>query len=338
MASPVSSRRRERELLLVIALACAVACGPRAQGPSRPPAPRTPTRVLARPPAEVQRLLSSAPFRLRDPNRAETGIMGVSKATAHFPEQRLDLPVKWAPAPPRTLDAWNAAPRKELAAFAIQQWFLEPDEWVVPPTAVRCVPLREYPRMPEKPAPNVPGGRCVLGLLAAWLQHVTPVEVVVDPERFARDRAYAGHVADFNLLLHLIDHRDGRSSNLLVTDDGRRIYSVDNGIAFGNLVWNYFVVNWNVLRVPALRRASVERLRGVTQAHLDALAVVQELRADRRRVLQPVRPSAPFDPARGARVRRGRVQLGLTAGEIAGVAARLDALLARVDAGAIRTF
>jgi hypothetical protein len=148
---------------------------------------------------------------------------------------------------------------------------------------------------------------------------------------------YAAHVADFNLLLYLIEHRDGRSSNILVGDDGRRVYSVDNGIAFGSLVWNYFVVNWNELRVPALRRASIGRLRRVTRADLDALAVVRELRADRKRVLQPVRASA-VRSGDGARVRQGHVQLGLTADEITGVARRLAALLARVDAGEIRTF
>jgi hypothetical protein len=337
MSCPVSTRARR--LSLVGAVLLATACTtPRAYGPSPRPTSRTPTRTLARPPAEVARLLSSSPFKLRDIERAATGVMGVSKAMAHFPQEGLDLPVKWAPAPSDTLDGWNAAPRKELATLAIQQWFLDPDDWVVPPTSMRCVPLREYPRVPVKPNPAVPGTRCVLGLIAAWLQHVSPVESVFDPERFEDDEAYAARVADFNLLLYLIEHRDGRSSNILVSDDGRRIYSIDNGIAFGNLVWNYFVVNWDVLRVPALRRESVDRLRRVTRADLNALAVVRELRVDRKRVLQPAEPSAPFDPAQGARVRTGHVQLGLTTDEIAGVAERLQQLLARVDAGEIATF
>jgi len=305
---------------------------------TRAPAARTPARELTRPPAEIVRLLSSARFELRDVKRAEGGVMGVSKATAHFPVERVDLPVKWAPAPRATLDGWNAAPRKELAAFAIQQWFLGPDDWIVPPTAMRCVPLTEYPRMEEKPEPTIEGTRCVLGLLAAWLQHVTPAEVIYDPDRFTRDPAYAARVADFNLLTYLIEHRDGRSSNILVSEDGQRVYSVDNGIAFGNLVWNYFVTNWDVLRVPALRRASIDRLRRLTRADLDALLVVSELRADRKGVLRPTRPGPPFDPANGARVRSDQVQLGLTRQEIDGVAQRLTQLLARVDAGEIPAF
>jgi len=296
--------------------------------------------VLSRPPAEIQRLLSSARFELRDMKRAETGIMGVSKAMAHFPDQRIDLPIKWAPAPKGTLDAWDASPRKELAAFAVQRWFLDPDDWLVPPTAMRCVPLATYPHDAKTIEPTVEGTRCVLGLVAAWLQNVEPVQVIYDAERFAHDRAYAEHVADFNLFAYLVEHRDARSSNILVTKDpvGQRIYSVDNGIAFGNLVWNYLVANWDVLRVPALRRASIDRLRRVTRTDLDALLVVFELRSDEQGVLQPTRPGPPFDPSVGARVRDARVQLGLTGTEVDGVATRLKQLLARVDAGEIATF
>jgi hypothetical protein len=112
---------------------------------SRPP-------EMPLPPEELQRLLASAPFELRSMERAEAGIMGVSKSKAYFPSRRLELTVKWAPAPPKTADAWNASPRKELAAFAVQRWFLDPDDWVVPPTAMRCVPLSAYRRL----APDVP--------------------------------------------------------------------------------------------------------------------------------------------------------------------------------------
>jgi hypothetical protein len=326
---------------LALAVALCAACAHPQPGPLPPrkaakahPA----TRELGRAPAEIQRLLESEPFELRDVKRTERGVMGVSKAIAHFPKQGVDLPIKWAPAPSGSLDAWNAAPRKELAAFAVQQWFLEPDDWIVPPTAMRCVPLAQYPTGDVTPTPTIEGTRCVLGLVAAWLQHVKEPEVLYDPEHFARDRTFATSVADFNLFAYLIEHRDGRGGNILVSEDGERIWSVDNGIAFGNLVWNYFVTNWDVLRVPALRKASVDRLRRVTQADIDALLVVTELRPDRNGVLQPVKPGAPFDPSVGARARGTRVQLGLGRPEVDAVADRLRALLAHVDAGEIKTF
>ena len=325
---------------LALAVALCDACAHPQTGPLPPPTAATPhpaTRELGRPAADVQRLIGTAAFELRDVKRAERGVMGVSKATAHFPKQGIDLPIKWAQAPPASLDAWNASPRKEVSAFAVQQWFLEPDDWIVPPTAIRCLALGEYPVEP-KPAPTVQGTRCVLGLVAAWLKDVKPPEVIYDPAHFAKDRTYAASVADFNLLTYLIEHRDGRGGNILVSDDGERVWSVDNGIAFGNLVWNYFVTNWDVLRVPALRKASIDRLRRVTKDDLDGLLVVSELRPDREGVLQPVRPGPALDPSTGARVRGTEVQLGLSRPEVDAVADRLRALLEHVDAGEIKTF
>jgi len=336
MRTPPSPSRTALALAVALCAACA-----RPQAGPLPPRkaakPHPATRELGRSAADVQRLIDSAPFELSDVKRTERGVMGVSKATAHFPAQRVDLPVKWAPAPPASLDAWNAAPRKEIAAFAVQQWFLDPDDWIVPPTGIRCIPLSEYPIEP-KPAPTVPNTHCVLGLVAAWLKDVKPPEVIYDPEHFAKDRTYAASIADFNLLTYLIEHRDGRGGNILVSDDGERIWSVDNGIAFGNLVWNYFVTNWDVLRVPALRKASVDRLRRVTKDDVAALLVVRELRADRQGVLQPTRPSAAWDPSIGARVRGTQVQLGLSRPEVDAVSDRLRALLEHVDAGEIKTF
>jgi len=176
-------------------------------------------------------------------------------------------------------------------------------------------------------------------LIAAWLQEVSPAEVIYDEERFRSEPAYAHHRADMNVLTYLIDHRDGRRANFLVprTDDGR-IYAIDNGIAFGGLVWNYFVPNWNVVRVPALRRGAVDRLRRITAADVSALLVLVELRADAKGILQAAPREAPWDASAGARLRPGRVQLGLTDDEAAAVAARLERLLARVDAGDIAVF
>ena len=336
----MTARRFSLRVAIALAGALCAACAHTPAGPLPPRTaakPHPATRELGRPAAEIQRLLDAAPFELRDVKRTERGVMGVSKATAHFPEQRVDVRIKWAPAPPASLDAWNAAPRKEIAAFAVQQLFLEPDDWIVPPTSIRCVALSEYPVEP-KPAPTVKGTHCVLGLVAAWLKDVKEPEVIYDPEHFAKDRTYAASVADFNLLTYLIEHRDGRGGNILVSDDGERVWSVDNGIAFGNLVWNYFVTNWDVLRVPALRKASIDRLRRVTKADIDALLVVRELRAHREGVLQPVKPGAAFDPSSGARVHGTQVQLGLSRPEADAVADRLRALLEHVDAGEIKTF
>jgi hypothetical protein len=297
------------------------------------------THALPLPPGQVEQLLAHAPFEIESMKPAGAGVMGAAHARARFPARRLELDVKWKTAPAGTADGWDNSPRKELAAYDVQQWFLDPDDWIVPPTAIRCIPLDAYERL-GKATPTIEGTRCVLGLVAAWLSHVSPPEVLYDPQRFANDPRYAAHFADLNLLTYLIDHRDGRLSNFLVSDDpdDGRVWTVDNGIAFGNLVWNYFVTNWNEIRVPALRRASVERLRRVTPAQLERLLVVAELEADARGVLQPVAPRRPRDVDGGTRVTPGRIQLGLTRDELEGVATRRTELLARVDRGEIPLF
>jgi hypothetical protein len=142
-------------------------------------------------------------------------------------------------------------------------------------------------------------------------------------------------MAYFNLLTYLIEHRDGREGNFLVADDpgDRRIFSVDNGVAFGSLLTNWFVPNWQKIRVPSLPRQSIDRLRKVTPEQLDALGVVTEMKADAAGVLRVVPPGANAAPRKGARVETGWLQLGLTRKEIEHVKQRIDRLLADVDAG-----
>jgi hypothetical protein len=173
----------------------------------------------------------------------------------------------------------------------------------------------------------------VLGTLALWLRHVHVADPPYDPARFVRDARYAHHLANFNLVTYLIDHQDAKVDNFLAADDDTnpRLFSVDNGITFGNLRHNYAVINWNRLHVPALTRRAVERLRGVGPADLAGLATVAELHADARGQLWPVEPGRCLDREAGLRWRNGILQLGLTADEIARVAERVRTVLDRVD-------
>jgi hypothetical protein len=66
--------------------------------------------------------------------------------------------------------------------------------------------------------------------------------------------------------------------------------------------------------------------------------VLGELRADSAGVLSAVTPGENLDPKVGTRVAPGRIQLGLTAAEIDGIATRLQELLARIDAGELGVF
>jgi len=122
-------------------------------------------------------------------------------------------------------------------------------------------------------------------------------------------------------------------------DDSRRqVFAVDNGISFGPWIFNYFVRNWTKLRVPAVRRESIERLREVRREDLDFLAVIEQLEVDEDGVLRPVPPGAPFDPDAGARAHAGAVQFGLTTSEIDDAYGRIEALIEAVDEGRVPVF
>jgi hypothetical protein len=292
------------------------------------------------PPREAERLLSRAPMRFDELRSTEHGVAGAMKATVRFPRAHRTLEVKWKPVAPGHLDGWNNNPRKELATYVIQQWFLAPEDYVVPTIALRCVPLADYARFDPDAEPAVEGTRCVLGTLSLWLEHVDVPEVLLDPARFATDPNYAYHLANFNVLAYLVEHRDGRSGNILVAEDesNRRVFAVDNGISFGGLIYNFLTTNWDVIRVPAIRRAVVEKLRAVGPDQLAALGTLAELRADAKGVLQPVPVTPPLDPSAGVRMAPGWIQLGLTTDEIDAVAQRLAALLAQVDDGRLAVF
>jgi hypothetical protein len=248
---------------------------------------------------------------------------------------------KWKPAP-RGGEGFNNLPRKELAAYEFQKLFLEPDEYVVPPTVALCIPVGRHEAEIADEAPTFPGSECVFGLAAYWLENVTP-EDALDLKRFEDDAAYRTSLATLNLFTHLIDQRDSREANFLVaTDPDRpRLFSIDNGLAFGGFKNPFtvlgFIPDWAEIRVPVLPRRHVDRLRGVTRADLDRLAVVAQF--ERREGLLVRVPAGEFAaPDKGVRLLESGVQLGLTRNEIDGIEARLRRLLERVDRGEVGLF
>ena len=292
------------------------------------------------PPDEAERLFSQAPFELISLESTSHGVAGALKAKIAFPDDGRRLTIKWKVAPPGTMDSWNNNPRKELATYFVQRWFLEPQDYVVPTVAVRAVPIAAYRRLDPKATPTVDGTHCLVGTLALWLEHIAVPDVLHDRARFAMEPDYAYHLSNFNVLTYLVAHRDGRSGNILVADTGnnRRVFAVDNGISFGGFVYNFLTTNWHVIRVAAIRREVVLRLRAVDRDALSVLATLVELEVDADGVLRPVQAGAPIDPDRGVRMAPGRVQLGLTTAEIEAVAQRISSLLERVDEGALAVF
>ncbi len=91
--------------------------------------------------------------------------------------------------------------------------------------------------------------------------------------------------------------------------------------------------------MPALPRATVERLRALDRATLDAkLGTLTQMHADPTGRLEVVEQGAPWDPERSVRMRGTSLQLGLTRSEIDAVWKRRGRLLDAVDAGRITLF
>jgi hypothetical protein len=287
------------------------------------------------PSEELARRLSHGDFEIVSVKGAGGGIMGAKKLRLRL-DDGVEIDVKWKQTPAGA-EGWNNSPRREIAAYEVQKLFLEPDDYVVPVSVPRCIPLATYAAVERRSQGNVLGADCVLGLFSVWLQNVRQPERLFDPGRFQRDGGYARSLGHLNILTYLINHQDGRANNFLISTVEQRpqLFSIDNGLAFSAVFHNYFIPHWNRIRVPSLPGKSVERLRAVGREDLGRLAVVAEMKGDEHGVLQNVKASENWNRLIGARLAPGRVQFGLTASEIEAIAERLAKLLRDVDEGKV---
>lgn len=263
--------------------------------------------------------------------RTEKGASGPRRYVIEFPTLQETVRFKWASVP-RSLDGLNNSPRREVAAYEVQKLFLDPEDYVVPTTFLRCLT-----QVPDEP--RWAGANCSLGAAAVWLQNVKPPVLLYDVSRFVKEPIYAYYMSNLNLFTYLIAHGDGNQNNFLVSDNDQRrqVFSIDNDVALGHIP-NVFVLNWDVIRVPALREDSIDRLRRLEREDLDFLGVVAELRLDDQRVYVSVSPGQNLDPESGALERDGTLQFGLAKAEIDGIWSRIQRVIADVDAGKIEVF
>jgi len=266
--------------------------------------------------------------------------MGAKRVTVVFADTGERLNAKWKEAPAGG-DGWNNSPRREIGVYEVQKLFLDPADYIVPPIVARGIEFDAYRAVRPDPVANIDGTQCVYGALAVWLSNVTLPERVFDAERFAHDDRYAHHFGNLNLLHYLTDHRDARTNNFLVPIDRTdpRIFSIDNGIAFGGMLFNFFTWHFNKIRVDRLPARSIERLRRVTRHDLDRLAIFSELRANHAGLLCHVAPCLNLDCKHGSRVAApGVIQIGLTSAEIDAIDGRIQQLLGRIDSGELTVF
>jgi hypothetical protein len=247
----------------------------------------------------------------------------------------MPIRVKWAAAP-RGGDSFNNRPRYEIAVYEIQKLFLDEEDYVVPPTVARAMPLDEYPR--EHAVISTFGGTdAVVVLMQYWLSNVTG-EDVYDKNRLKNDSVYARHLADMNILTYLVRHADAGPGNLLISTvaTNPRLFAVDNGVTFGEI--SNRPDDWRNLLVDHLPRGTVERLRAISEEDLHrALGVLVQFEVRDGQLVQ-VEPTENLSPGDGVRREGNVIQFGLTSGEIRGVHGRLQDLLKDVDEGKYEIF
>ena len=294
---------------------------------------------IPRPADELEREIATEPFRIATAEISRPKAKGdiTLKAELSFsgePPYR----VKLRRAEPGAED-FNNRPRYDLAAYELQKLFLDPAEYVVPPTALRMVPLAELRAYAAEAKPTFKGSDEVLVVLQYWLQEVKVIADVYDATRFAADAAYARHIGQLNVLTWLIEHGDSNVGNFLISraEEGARVFSIDNGVAFAFNESDRGTL-WQDLRVDRLPADTVGRLRGITEDELHRRlgVLAQWALQDGRWVAVP--PGENLAPGRGVRREDDTVQVGLTRSEVADIGRNLQRLLKDLDSGKIKTF
>lgn len=311
---------------------------------SRPPPPDWPVSTPAQlcadrklerddfcmPVDRLERWMSAPDLRVTHVATAAQGISAPRKLRIVTPEG-IAFSVKFKPVP-ADLDNLNNSPRRELAAYEIQKLFLDEDDYVVPPTMLRCLPIAG----PLTDLEPFDGSGCALGVMAYWVENVGDEEVVSE-EEWEEDPTYRDALGKLNVFTVLIGHQDDMGANFVrsLDDDRPRLLSIDNGLSLGAMGVNPFQIftsGWSSVKVVSIPSETAQRLQQLTAKDFDALGVVAQLRreGDLWVSVEPLDP--PFDPAEGVRRREGNIQLGLTAEEITGVHTRAVEL-----AGALRS-
>jgi hypothetical protein len=295
--------------------------------------------AVCMPSAKLEHLLKDSELSLLQVGPTSGGTAGAMAMWLRFPKENITVKAKWKQAA-RGGQAMNNQPRKELAAYALQKLFLDPDEYVVPPTVSRCIPLDLYNIEVRPTRPTFPGTACAFGVLAYWIQGATTLDGY-DKARFANDLLYRRAIVNLNIFTYLFDHRDTRPANFLVSksDEAPRAFSIDNGLALGGLSNPREGVRheWQEIVVPKISRLIVDRLRHITRADLDTLGTVAEFAIDGKQ-LEPIDNTDAFEEKEGIRRKGNVIQLGLTKSEIDHIEERLKKLLQWIDEGKLELY
>jgi hypothetical protein len=291
---------------------------------------------ITRPIAELEQLLASDPMVITDAKISRPNAKGdiTLRAEVSFGGAP-PIRVKLRKAEPGA-DTFNNVPRYDLAAYELQKLFLDPAEYVVPPTQLRMVPLPEFAKYSPDVRRTFPGAEQVLAVVQYWLNDIQSIPDVYDAARFATDAGYARHIGQLNVFTYLIRHRDSNQGNFLLgkAATGARVFSVDHGVAFASEDSDRGEL-WKDMRVSHIPADTVDRLRGITLKMLeDRLGVLAQWRLEGGAYVRA--PNGEnIRAGRGVRRKGAELQMGLTTSEIRDVHKLLTKLLERLDRGEI---
>lgn len=294
---------------------------------------------LSLPVPELERMLAQDPFTIVSAEISRPKAKGdiTLKAEVSF-DGRPPIRVKLRKAEPGA-DTFNNQPRYDLAAYRLQALFLEPAEYVVPPTAVRFLPLEDFDRYSPGVKRTFSGADEALAVLQYWLQEVKVIADVYLPTLYDTDPVYARSLGQMNILTYLIEHGDSNVGNFLISrsETGPRVFAVDNGVAFAAGESDRGR-KWAEMRVDSLPKETIERLRALKFEELNArLAVVAQWTLEDGHFV-PARFSDSLSTVRGVRREGAVLQMGLTKREIERVWRNRQRLLDMVDDGKLKTY
>ena len=291
---------------------------------------------IKQPIEELERLLAAEPLVITQAEKSRPNAVGdiTLKADISF-GGAAPLRVKLRKAEPGA-NSFNNVPRYDLAAYELQKLFLDPAEYVVPPTNLRMVAIADFAKYSPDVRPTFRDADQVLAVVQYWLSDIKSIPDVYDARRFDSDAVYARHIGQLNILTHIIRHRDSNQGNFLVgkSEQGARVFSIDHGVAFDSEESDRGEL-WKDMRVSRLPADTVERLRAITPERLtQALGVLAQWRLEDGRYVAVAKGENKSE-SRGVRRSGGELQMGLNKSEIQSVHRRLKDLLKRIDAGKI---
>ncbi len=332
--------------LLPLAMTLGVGCaspGPLPKWPTSSPAElcgKSPEDTkFCMPAAELEGWMKRQEFTITHAAVSDSGTTNPYKLRLQLADGR-SFSAKFKPAP-EEFDAFNNSPRRELAAYEIQKLFLDEADFVVPPTVLTCIPVERYKSlMPDLDAHD--DVDCSIGILSYWIEGLTS-DGILDDARWENDPRYLESLGHLSVLTVLIGHQDDIGDNFYRLKDETapaHLFAIDNGLAFSAMGANpiqLFSSSWSTLKVDALPKKTVDKLRGLEPKALEKLAVVAQFRLDDENdKFVPLGHTKPFDPTDGVREDGDVMQLGLTSDEITDVNIRLVELLAKVREGEVK--